>query len=198
MRPAALAKTVARHGALAVGTLRGAARGFVKDGGPRVLSYHGVCADPPDEWSVTPGQLRAQMDVLRREFQPVSLQAIVDWLRGGPPLPPRAVAVTFDDGFRDVLTIGDQRRPDIYSLTAEKPAPVVPRARTVEVRERLDAFGNVVTPLADGEPGFSLGTTLTCLWIDLECAQAIEQPIHRLCCGVSPTPQFEVLGIRPT
>lgn len=104
MRPAALAKIVARHGALAVGTLRGAARGFVKDGGPRILSYHGVCADPPDEWSVTPTQLRAQMDVLRREFQPVSLQAVVDWLRGGPPLPPRAVAVTFDDGFRDVLT----------------------------------------------------------------------------------------------
>ncbi len=63
----------------------------------------------------------------------------------------RAVLVV-TEGFRDVLAIGDQRRPDIYSLSAEKPAPVVPRARTVEVKERLDAFGNVVTPLADGEP----------------------------------------------
>jgi len=62
----------------------------------------------------------------------------------------RAVLVV-TEGFRDVLTIGDQRRPDIYSLSAEKPAPVVPRALTVEVKERLDAFGKVVTPLAEGE-----------------------------------------------
>src|SRR5215510_6758911 len=63
----------------------------------------------------------------------------------------RAVLVV-TEGFRDVLTIGDQRRPDIYSLSAEKPAPVVPRALTVEVKERLDAFGKIVTPLAEGEP----------------------------------------------
>lgn len=63
----------------------------------------------------------------------------------------RAVLVV-TEGFRDVLLIGDQRRPDIYSLSAEKPLPVVPRARTVEVKERLDAFGKVVTPLAEGEP----------------------------------------------
>ncbi len=63
----------------------------------------------------------------------------------------RAVLVV-TEGFRDVLMIGDQRRPDIYSLSAEKPAPVVPRALTVEVKERLDAFGKVVTPLAEGEP----------------------------------------------
>lgn len=61
-------------------------------------------------------------------------------------------ALVVTEGFRDVLAIGDQRRPDIYALSAAKPEPVVPRSRTVEVKERLDAFGQVVTPLAAGEP----------------------------------------------
>ncbi|MFB6103456.1 MAG: hydantoinase/oxoprolinase family protein [Halobacteriaceae archaeon] len=51
------------------------------------------------------------------------------------------------DGFRDVLEIGRQARPDIYDLDAEKPAPVVPRHRRHEVPERLDERGDVLTPL---------------------------------------------------
>ncbi len=61
-----------------------------------------------------------------------------------------AVLVT-TRGCRDVLSIGNQMRPDLYSLTSSRPAPVVPRSRTVEATERLDAFGQVVTPLSDAE-----------------------------------------------
>jgi N-methylhydantoinase A len=62
----------------------------------------------------------------------------------------RAAMVT-TAGFRDLLTIGSQMRPDLYSLTSRKAVPVVPRSRTVEAEERLDAFGKVVTPLSDAE-----------------------------------------------
>lgn len=54
-------------------------------------------------------------------------------------------------GFRDILVIGDQRRPNLYSLTDAKPPAVVPRSRTVEASERVDAFGNVVTALTKAE-----------------------------------------------
>jgi len=50
-------------------------------------------------------------------------------------------------GFRDVLEIGRQTRPDLYDLFAEKPAPVVPRERRYEVPERLDERGSVRDPL---------------------------------------------------
>ena len=60
-------------------------------------------------------------------------------------------AMVTSAGFRDLLSIGSQMRPDLYSLTSRKPTPVVPRARTVEARERLDAFGQVVTALTEAE-----------------------------------------------
>lgn len=50
-------------------------------------------------------------------------------------------------GFADVLAIGRQNRPDIYALVPQKPPPFIPRSRRLEVTERLDAHGNVLTPL---------------------------------------------------
>ncbi|MFB6125874.1 MAG: hydantoinase/oxoprolinase family protein [Halolamina sp.] len=54
-------------------------------------------------------------------------------------------------GFRDVLEIGRQDRPDIYDFAASKPDPVVPRDRRYEVAERVDERGEVLEPLADDE-----------------------------------------------
>lgn len=47
-------------------------------------------------------------------------------------------------GFRDVLEIGRQDRPDLYDLQAEKPTPVVPRRRRYEVPGRLTQNGTVI------------------------------------------------------
>ncbi|MCS7246565.1 MAG: hydantoinase/oxoprolinase family protein [Thermomicrobium sp.] len=52
-------------------------------------------------------------------------------------------------GFRDVLEIGRQDRPRLYDLRQVKPAPLVPRERRIEVRERLDERGNVLVPLEE-------------------------------------------------
>ena len=50
-------------------------------------------------------------------------------------------------GFRDILEIGRQTRPDIYDFQAEKPMPIVERDRRFEVTERLDERGTVLTEL---------------------------------------------------
>ncbi len=50
-------------------------------------------------------------------------------------------------GFRDVLIIGRQKRYETYDLYIDKPAPLVPRRHIVEVIERMDHVGAVVTPL---------------------------------------------------
>ncbi|GCE31483.1 N-methylhydantoinase A [Dictyobacter alpinus] len=50
-------------------------------------------------------------------------------------------------GFRDILEIGRQARPELYSLQAQKIPPLVPRERRVEVLERLNERGEVVVEL---------------------------------------------------
>jgi N-methylhydantoinase A len=56
-------------------------------------------------------------------------------------------ALITTEGFRDVLEIGRQTRPELYDLHAEKPRPVIERDRRYEVRERLDERGGELAPL---------------------------------------------------
>ncbi len=51
------------------------------------------------------------------------------------------------DGFRDLLEIGRQKRPDLYDLQADKPTVLVPRDLRLEVPERLRHDGSVEIPL---------------------------------------------------
>ena len=55
------------------------------------------------------------------------------------------VALLVTDGFKDILEVGSQRRPSTYDLAATKPLPLVPAAQVLEVAERVDAFGEIVT-----------------------------------------------------
>ncbi len=48
-------------------------------------------------------------------------------------------------GFRDLLAIGNQQRPDLFAIDVRKPAPLP--AAVVEVDERLAADGSVLRPL---------------------------------------------------
>jgi N-methylhydantoinase A len=50
-------------------------------------------------------------------------------------------------GFRDVLELRRIRVPRLYEPLYEKPAPLVPRRLRFELTERLDAAGDVLTPL---------------------------------------------------
>jgi N-methylhydantoinase A len=51
------------------------------------------------------------------------------------------------DGFRDLLEIGRQKRPDLYDLQADKPPVLVPRDLRIEVPERVRHDGSVEVPL---------------------------------------------------
>ena len=62
----------------------------------------------------------------------------------------RAVLVA-TEGFRDILAYRAGSRPDIYSLEPARPSEIVSRADRLEVRERLDGRGEVLTPLTDEE-----------------------------------------------
>ena len=63
--------------------------------------------------------------------------------------PPTAVLTT--RGFGDVLEIRRQTRRDTFDYYVDFPPPLVPRTDVLEVTERLEASGDIVTPLEVGE-----------------------------------------------
>ena len=67
-------------------------------------------------------------------------------------LPKTALVTT--KGFRDVIEIGRQNRPELYNPYFQKPKPLVPRELRFEVEERVNAEGKVIKEpnLADLEP----------------------------------------------
>ena len=55
--------------------------------------------------SVDADMFDEHMRMLREKYNPVTLDDIADWNNGKKQLPPRSVAVTFDDGFEDNYTV---------------------------------------------------------------------------------------------
>lgn len=55
------------------------------------------------------------------------------------------VGLVTTKGFRDVLAIAHQARPSLYDNTVHRPTPLVPGELIVEVTERIDADGAVLT-----------------------------------------------------
>ena len=76
-------------------------RGHFEPNALRILFYHRV-SDDRDELAVTPRRFREQMDYLASEgYRVVNVLEAVRLLRGGT-IPPRTVALNFDDGFLDI------------------------------------------------------------------------------------------------
>ena len=70
-----------------------------------VLLYHHVDDTTPPSTSITPENFDAHLDYLEREgYSVLPLMEIVQALGEGETLPPRAVALTFDDGYSSVYS----------------------------------------------------------------------------------------------
>lgn len=101
----------------------------------------------------------AVIDGLRSEDQRTDALSEVTFLGHGTTVATNAVlegetaetALVTTDGMRDVLEIGRQDRPDLYDLDFDRPEPIVPRDRRFTVEERIDASGDVVTPLDEDD-----------------------------------------------
>src|SRR6266705_5215182 len=59
---------------------------------------------------------------------------------------PKAALLT-TEGFRDVLEIGRQNRPELDKHQVERKRPLIPRERRFEVRERINYKGKVLVPI---------------------------------------------------
>ncbi len=57
------------------------------------------------------------------------------------------VGLVTTKGFRHIIEVGDGRRAETYSLQWERPAPFAPTHLVFEVDERVNAAGEIVTPL---------------------------------------------------
>lgn len=94
---------------LAAAALRGVAGG-IAPGGRRgrlsILIYHRVLAepDPFNTWDVTAAQFDAQMAAVAATFTVLPLSEAIERLQHGA-LPPRALCITFDDGYRDNVEV---------------------------------------------------------------------------------------------
>jgi peptidoglycan/xylan/chitin deacetylase (PgdA/CDA1 family) len=79
--------------------------------GVPVLAYHGVTSRP-DSLLVNRRRLHVpvetfarHLELIWRDWHPISLDTLLSCLRGSARLCPRAVLVTFDDGYRNVRTV---------------------------------------------------------------------------------------------
>lgn len=72
-----------------------------------VLTYHSFSQNQPGKMTVTASAFEAQMKFLRENgYRFISLDQLVDFMEYKIPLPPRAVAITIDDGWRSFYEIG--------------------------------------------------------------------------------------------
>jgi peptidoglycan/xylan/chitin deacetylase (PgdA/CDA1 family) len=76
-----------------------------------ILRYHSVTSDEASTLEyldrglmVTASAFRDQLRYVRRRYTVVPLDDMVERIHAGRPLPPRAVAITFDDGYLDNYT----------------------------------------------------------------------------------------------
>lgn len=72
---------------------------------PVILAYHRVACPPcdPQLLSVSPERFADHLELLTTRYEPVRLEDLVATARAGNARP-RAVAITFDDGYADNLT----------------------------------------------------------------------------------------------
>jgi N-methylhydantoinase A len=94
-------------------------------------------------------------------------------------------ALITTEGFRDVYEIGRGNRPDAFDIQFRRPRPLVPRDLRHEVRERLNARGEVLVPLDEAQV-LALGAQLVAAGIESVAVcllHAYANPVHERAVG---------------
>ncbi|WP_194916653.1 hydantoinase/oxoprolinase family protein [Catenulispora rubra] len=94
-------------------------------------------------------------------------------------------ALVTTKGFRDVYPIGRINRPDAFNLAFTKHTPLLPRELIFELDERLDAAGEVLTPLDESGTG-ALADRLAALGVEAVAVvllHAYRNPEHEVRAG---------------
>ncbi len=103
---------------------------------------------------------RAVIDGLRRLIQQTGIElSEIEELVHGTTVATNAIlekqgartALITTAGFRDVLELRRVRMPQLYNIQWEKPEPLVPRYLRYEVRERIDAHGEILIALEEDD-----------------------------------------------
>lgn len=71
-----------------------------------ILQYHHVSEDTPRVTSIAPAELEEHMSYLAENNTVISLQKALDLLKKGEVIPNKAVVITFDDGYKNILKNG--------------------------------------------------------------------------------------------
>ncbi|MCV2403481.1 polysaccharide deacetylase family protein [Marinomonas sp. C2222] len=99
-----------------------------------VLQYHHVSETSPKSTSVTPEQFTEHMDYLKSaNFQVIDLRMALDDLKAGKPLPEKAVAITFDDAYRNIYQFG-------FPILKERDFPFTVFINTEPVQRKSRSF----------------------------------------------------------
>jgi N-methylhydantoinase A len=87
-------------------------------------------------------------------------------------------------GFRDTLELGRRTRPKPYGMTGSF-EPLIPRERRIEIDERMNVAGQVVTPLAEDQLADAVRALLAmgCESLVIHFLHAYANPAHELRAG---------------
>ena len=130
-----------------------------------VIRYRPEASEIHLSGDLVQGNLKgALFEVISPEEAPVLGARLITRVGQGQPLPPivlrlgttKATNALLEErgsrlvlivtkGFRDLLKIGDQRRPELFALNIRKPTPL-PES-VIEVEERISAAGEVLIPV---------------------------------------------------
>ncbi len=128
----------------------------------RILMYHRVARlGAYDQLTVTPERFEQQIAALASRWRPIGLPAAVDQLEAGTPAA-NAVAVTFDDGYRDNLVhalpvLRRHRVPATIFVTARFGDGTLRHPRYAGEPGRLHLDWDEIAALAS-EPGITIGS----------------------------------------
>ncbi len=113
-------------------------------------------------------------------------------------------AMVTTKGFRDVIEIARQIRPHLYDYDVQRPAPLAPRRRRIEIAERIAADGQVLVPMdeaavvaaAEGFAAEGVTSVAICFlnaWRDAGHEKAAKAAIRRVMPDVYLSVSSEVL-----